>query len=101
MGTDGKYIVTYRIFIVTALSDKIKKRPVRHESSPSRKNVLVQELVRDQKLAADGKIAVIKLFYVEASASAEAPSQREATLPFCSRCSSPNRWARVADCEVK
>jgi hypothetical protein len=65
LGTDGKYIVTYRIFIVTARSDKIKKRTVCHESSPLRKNVLVQELVRDQKLAADAKIAVIKLFYVE------------------------------------
>jgi hypothetical protein len=42
----SKYIVTYRIFIVTARSGKIKKRTVRHESSPSRKNVLVQELVR-------------------------------------------------------
>jgi hypothetical protein len=26
LSTDGKYIVTYRIFIVTARSDKIKKR---------------------------------------------------------------------------
>jgi hypothetical protein len=66
LGTDGKYIITYRIFIVATRSGKIKKRTVRHESSPSRKNVLVQELVRDQKLAADAKIAVIKLFYVEA-----------------------------------
>jgi hypothetical protein len=35
------------------------------------------------------------------SASAEAASQREATLAFCSRCSSPNRWVRVADYQVK
>jgi hypothetical protein len=66
LGTDGKYMVTYRIFIVTASSDKIEKRTVHHESSPSRKNVLVQELVRDPKLAADAKIAVIKLCYVDA-----------------------------------
>jgi hypothetical protein len=38
---------------------------------------------------------------LNARASAEAALQREATSPFCSRCSSPNRWGRVADYQVK
>ena len=62
MGTDGKYVVAYKIFIVTAWSIMRKKGTVRHESSVSRKSVLVQELVLNQKLAAVVSIAVIKLF---------------------------------------
>ena len=45
MGTDGKYVVTYEIFIVTACSVKTNNRTVRHRSSSSRNSVLVQELV--------------------------------------------------------
>ena len=34
MGTDGKYVITYKIFIVPACSVSKKKRTVRHDSSP-------------------------------------------------------------------
>ena len=66
MGTDVKYVVIYKEFIVMACSVKRKKRRVRHESSPSLNSVLVQELVLSQKLTAFVSIAVITLFYVEA-----------------------------------
>ena len=62
--TDGKYVVTYKIFIVTSHSIKEKKRTVRHESSPSRKSVLVQKILLDQKLKAVVSINLIKLFCV-------------------------------------
>ena len=64
--TDGKYVITCRIFIVTVRSFKTKNKTVRHDNSPSKKSVLIQELVHDKKLAVFMKIAVIKLFYIEA-----------------------------------
>ena len=66
LGTDGKYVVTYKIFIVTARSVKRERITVHHEISPLRKSVRVQELVLDQKLSAVVRISFIKLFYVKA-----------------------------------
>ena len=66
MGTYGKYVIAYNIFIVTAGAVERENRTVLHGSSPSWKSVLVQELVLNQKLATFVSIAVIKLFYVEA-----------------------------------
>ena len=66
LGTDSKYIVTCRMFIFQRVMSRQKKITVHHVSSPSRKSVLIQELVLDHMLAGVVRIAVIKLFYVEA-----------------------------------
>ena len=66
MGTDGKYVVTYKIFIVTSCSVKRKNIRVRHGNASSQNSFLVQELVLNHKLASVVSIAVIKLFYVDA-----------------------------------
>jgi hypothetical protein len=46
LGTDGKYIITYRIFIVTARSGKIKK-----ENSASREFSFEKECSRSRTSA--------------------------------------------------
>ena len=65
LGTDGKYVVTNKIFIVAARSVNRKKRSVRPDIYPLINSVIVQEPVLNHKLAAFVSIAVIKLFCVE------------------------------------